>query len=439
MAFQYDRETEYKAELLNLRLQSFNRQLADKINNGYSAEDVLSELSKPIKDLRVSIIDSSGNVIFDNTLDRYDVDNHLNRPEVSLAIQKGEGYIVRRHSESTNDNFFYSATKIGNNIYRSAAPYTVSLSNLLSADRNFFWFMCCVTIVMCMLAWVVTRRIGRTVTRLNYFALRAERGEQIYDDEAFPHDELGDISHHIVTLYAQRERQHNEALHQEQEKIRIKKQLTNNINHELKTPLAAMQVCIETLLTHPELSREKKMHFLNKCWDNSNRLKSLLTDISTLTRLDDGKEAISTESLSLNNVITEAIDDFCSPDSIPINLDLQENITINGNESLLSAIFHNLIQNANNYSQASAITIRMNSSDENINIVFSDNGVGIPSQHLPHIFERFYRLDKGRSRAKGGTGLGLSIVKNAVSFHNGTISANNNPEGGLRFIISLKK
>lgn len=117
-----------------------------------------------------------------------------------------------------------------------------------------------VTVLMCIIGYFVTRRVGLHISRLRLFAEKAERGERIYDTEPFPHDELGDISNHIVRLYARlqqaitdRDREHRSALHEEQEKIRIKKQLTNNINHELKTPVAAMQVCLETLIDHPDL------------------------------------------------------------------------------------------------------------------------------------------------------------------------------------------
>lgn len=240
-------------------------------------------------------------------------------------------------------------------IIRSAVPYSVSLSNVLQADNGFLWFMAFVTVAMSILAWIATSSIGNAVSRLNSFAKRAENGESIYDDESFPRGELGEISRHIVMLYAQRERQHEEALRQEREKIRIKKRLTNNINHELKTPLSAMQVCLETLMCHPELPQDKKDTFIKRCFDNSERLRALLADVSTLTRLDDGKEMIAKEKISLDQVIREAVDTFSSPDFIPITVDMPDNISITGNASLLSAIFSNLIRNANAYSRASRI------------------------------------------------------------------------------------
>lgn len=437
--FQYDREKEYKVGQLNALLQYYNDRLADII----AADSVfnsatLGTLAAPMPDTRVTIIDLDGHVVFDNSLDTALTSNHLDRPEVRNAIASGKGYTVRRHSTSTDSNYFYSATRSGGYVVRSAVPYSLSLMHVLRADRGFLWFMLAITVVMSLLAWFATRSIGNAVRRLAIFARKAERGEKIYDEDVqFPRCELGEISHHIVVMYAERERQHEEALRQEREKIRIKKQLTNNINHELKTPLAGIQVCLETLLAHPELPQERKDEFLRRCYRNSERLRLLLADVSTLTRLDDGRHIIATGKVSIRKVIQESAQTFSAPDMLPIKVKMDGDVTLTGNASLLEAIFTNLIRNANAYSRGTAIDITVCTSGDNVKIRFADNGTGIAPEHLPHIFERFYRVDKGRSRATGGTGLGLSIVKNAVLFHGGTIEVSNRHEGGLQYLITL--
>lgn len=436
--FQYEREKDYKAEQLNELLQYYNRRLGDIVATDSFAVGSLNALCPPMSGTRISVIDRRGHVVFDNTMDTLRV-NHIDRPEVKEALEKGTGFVVRRHSASTDSNYFYSATLCGRYIIRSAVPYSLSLANVLEADKEFLWFMAIVTIVMSVLAWFATGSIGNAVSRLNAFARRAEQGDKIYDNITFPRGELGEISRHIVMLYVQRERQHEEAIRQEREKIRIKKQLTNNINHELKTPLAAMQVCLETLMSHPELTQEKKQEFLHRCYDNSERLRRLLLDVSTLTRLDDGSEVIRRERVSLSHIARESAVTFSSPELIPIKTDIDDGVEIEGNAPLLEAIFNNLISNANAYSQAKEIFLSVKESDGQIKVVFEDNGIGIPKEHLSHIFERFYRVDKGRSRAAGGTGLGLAIVKNAVLFHGGQINASDAPGGGLRFEIVFHK
>jgi len=437
VVFQYDREKEYKIELLNARLQAFNRELItdqgkQEIDNCIRREG--------IDHLRVTLIDRQGTVIYDNTTapDKYSSSgNHSGRPEVQKAMAEGEGYTVMRHSASTDDVYFYSATLVGDIVVRSAVPYSLSLLEVLDADKGFLWFIAAITIAMTIVAWFATRHIGQTVSRLNRFAACAEQGKKIYEDEAFPHDELGEIAQHIVRLYAQSERRHEETLRQEQDKIRIKKQLTNNINHELKTPVAAMQVCLETLISHPDLPEEKRNQFIHRCYDNSKRLLSLLMDVSVLARLDDGSTFISKEPLSLRMVVAEVVKEQSVPDALPVCVDISPDIYINATPSLLHSIFSNLIRNANSYSQGNSINISATTGNGKVTVIFSDDGTGIPAEHLPHIFERFYRIDKGRSRAKGGTGLGLAIVKNAVLFHQGSIEAFNISGGGLGFRITF--
>lgn len=436
IAFQYEREKDYKVLQLNSLLQYYNLELGESLTDTGSPTRAIGQLEAPMADTRVSIIDLNGKVVFDNILDAANFSNHLDRPEVQQAIQKGDGYTVRRHSESTDATYFYSATREGDIIIRSAVPYSVTLSHVLDADEGFLWFMLVVTLFMSVVAWFATRGIGKSIARLNKFACMAQRGEKIYDYESFPKGELGEISKNIVMLYAQRERQHEEILRQERDKIRIKKQLTNNINHELKTPLAAMQVCLETLMSHPGLSDDKKQMFIERCWENSERLRALLADVYTLTRLDDGKAAISKERISLREVISEAVSEIYDGlnSGMSISVDLSQDIILQGNRKLMESVFCNLISNALAYSQGSEITISQSAPNT---IIFADDGVGIPENHLPHIFERFYRIDQGRSRELGGTGLGLSIVKHAIAFHGGTITASNRKGGGLQFIISF--
>ena len=401
-------------------------------------------------DMRLSVIDSTGTIIYDSSLERLPQDNHLQRPEIAAAMQSGHGCSISRHSASTGATYFYSATKGESVVVRSAVPYSVGLSDILAADRTFLWFMLTVAIVVSLIGYFASRRIGLTIARLNRFALQAESGEQVYNTEAFPHDELGDIAGHIVRLYvklqqsnADRDQQHRLAMHQEQEKIRIKKELTNNINHELKTPVAAMSVCLETLEAHPELSPEQRQEFIHRCAQNCSRLDSLLRDVSIITRMDDGPTAITREPVDLADIIREAVAD-CSLQAEKHGLKIVNRVSgplpMDGNAALLSSVFRNLIDNAAAYSGGTTVEIKQTMlSDQTIALTVADNGVGVPEHQLQRIFERFYRIDKGRSRAAGGTGLGLSIVRNAIAMHGGSITAENRPGGGLLLHITLQR
>lgn len=307
-----------------------------------------------------------------------------------------------------------------------------------------------ITMVMCVLGYFATRRVGLHIIRLNRFAENVENGALISDTEPFPHDELGEISNHIVRLYARlqqavadRDSEHRAALHEQLEKERIKKQLTNNINHELKTPVASIRVSVETMLAHRNMSDEKQILFLQRCLTNTERLQRLLTDVSLLTRMDDGSASILKEQVNLTDIINDVVEDrqiIAATKGIRIENFVSHNVIMAGNASLLEAVFNNLIDNAIVYSGGTRIKIELISIDnDKVVIALSDNGCGVPPEHLPRLFERFYRIDKGRSRAAGGTGLGLSIVKNAVILHGGEISAETQCSGGLLFKITFSR
>ncbi|WP_304469309.1 cell wall metabolism sensor histidine kinase WalK, partial [uncultured Muribaculum sp.] len=210
------------------------------------------------------------------------------------------------------------------------------------------------------------------------------------------------------------------------------KQLTNNINHELKTPVASILVCLELLRDHPEmLSEEKKRELNDRIFANAQRLNSLLKDVAAITRMDEGEEMIEKAPVDLAELVNDVVTEERLRTSMNITVDMPQ-LKISGNRQLLESIFRNLIDNAISYSGGSEIVIK---ADSEGNFTVSDNGCGVPDEHLPHIFERFYRIDKGRSRAAGGTGLGLSIVRNAVGIHGSDISVTNN--GGLQFRFRL--
>lgn len=445
--FQYHREKEFKVAEINLQLQLINTYILNELEEGKRMQDITLSDFKAFNDLRVSVISANGDVIYDNTLDSIHRTNHLDREEIRKALRSGTGYAVRRHSKSTGENYFYSAS-LGDEGYivRTAVPYSLSLISLLKADFGFLWIMGAITIAMCIFGYFATRRVGQNIVRLKSFAENVEKGINISDTEPFPHDELGDISNHIVRLYARlqqaiadRDREHRAAMHEQQEKDRIKKQLTNNINHELKTPVASIQVCIETLLAHENMSPEKRVAFLQRCLAGTERLKRLLSDVSLITRMDDGGKAILKEQVNLNDIITEAVSTYqpiAQSKGIEISADIHCPVSMNGNRSLLESIFNNLFDNAIAYSGGNLIIISLISvANGKIAIDLQDNGTGVPEEHLPHLFERFYRIDKGRSRAAGGTGLGLSIVKNAVALHGGNIKVENLKAGGLAFRI----
>ena len=448
--FQYFREKHFKSELVNAQLQLYNHKLLTFVEDGSPYEDFIASEEKPFDDLRISIIATTGTVIFDNTLPVDSLDNHSHRPEVIATMKNGDAYHAGRQSTSDGRDYFYSATRGDRVIVRTAIPYSDLLKELLRPDSTFILVMICISLAMSVLVFFATRRLGENIERLNRFAAKAETGESFDEEESFPNDELGSISSHIVQLYAQwqqtikdRDIAHEARLREEQEKIRIKQQLTNNINHELKTPVASIQVCLETLLSGINLTEEKRQELIERCYTNNERLRRLLEDVSLITRMESGSQLIGKETVNINSIIDEISDELNimpEDERLYLHADFNEQVVMNGNLSLIGSIFRNLTENAIAYSGGKNIFITlMENNEDSCLIRFEDDGRGVEDDQLPRLFERFYRVDKGRSRRMGGTGLGLAIVKHAVQFHGGNVSVTNRAEGGLRFEFSLKK
>ena len=223
----------------------------------------------------------------------------------------------------------------------------------------------------------------------------------------------------------------------------MRRELTQNISHELKTPVASILGYTETILENPNLSEKQKIQFIERTRSQAERLSHMLQDLSTLNRMDYASDMIQMTKTDVSEIVSYISNDIhltLDKKHMHFNNYLPSSVFVTGNSDLLYSLFRNLFDNAINYAgEGCEIELHAQENPDSWNFVFSDNGTGVGASHLSRLFERFYRIDHGRMRSIGGTGLGLAIVKNAVQLHGGQILAKKNGEKGLRFIFSIKK
>lgn len=556
LIFQYQRESEFAQEKLDAVLKSYNYELHYKIahsGHNHNIDSIVREFVDeiPQKDIRFTIINPEGKVLFDNSGNDIKT-NHNNRSEVLKARNQEKSFVIRS-SETTGLRYFYSALNIDQYIYRSAVPFEPYAKGELSINKDFIYFMCVMMMIFVLVLSKFTLSIGETISKLRDFARNIRNTNSDDEEYIFPNDELGDISKQIITLYNKQQKAKNDLaierekivkhfqyskegfamftdegkeilsnilyiqfanlisdteiyiaeevldlqelkniktfieenrelanrkrvlrktetidkggkiflvecilflnnsyeisindISRQEEESRMKRQLTQNVAHELKTPVSSIQGYLETIISNPELEDDKKKFFIERCYSQSSRLSVLLQDISVLNRLDEADTLYELTQVNLYKLVQD-IKKECygkmEEKHISCHINLPVNAEIQGNNSLLYSIFRNLFDNSIAYAGYNIlINLSCYKEDEAFYYFnFSDNGIGVDEAHINRIFERFYRVDKGRSRKLGGTGLGLSIVKNAVIFHKGQISAKSTPGKGISFLFTLKK
>ncbi len=374
--YEYQREHAFRADILHSQLQLNNYRWLEGAGDST---------------IRVTVTDTLGNVLSDSEeRDITHMGNHLQREEIQKALKQGSGYAIKRASETNGEKYFYSATRFDDRIVRSSVPYSAELTSSLTHDYTFLYY---------------TVGIFALIAIAVYFRYRYE--------------------------------------HSEREKQRIKRQLTENAAHELKTPAATIEGYLETLVLNASMPQDKRQEFLERCYAQSRRMSSLLADMSTLTRLDEAHisrpQTMIDAAAILHQIAAETGSQF-SQEGIQLQLSIPESMPMTGDASLVFSMFHNIFSNTLAYAtEATYFKVQAKVYTDRYQFTFIDNGAGVPATHLLHIFERFYRIDKGRSRRLGGTGLGLAIVKNIALQYGGSATAAITPGGGLTISIEVSK
>lgn len=391
-----------------------------------SGMDYLDELS--IENYRITWVSTDGTVLFDNEADTASMQNHLERPEIQQALKEGFGESTR-HSYTLADQQYYAAKRLPDG---SVFRMSIAQLSVWSLLLGFAQPICFVILAALILSFILASRIAKKIVKpINEIDL--EHPNQYYGQEAYK--EIEPLLHHISVQQAQ--------LRQDQEEIekaaRIRQEFSANVSHELKTPLHAISGYAELIETG--LVKEEDIKpFAEKIHAESLRMTKLIEDIIDLTKLDSGDVDMKWEDCDLYRIAENAVDSLeAAASEMDITIDIGgESATVKAIPQLLYSIVYNLCDNAIKYNHTGGNVIVTVAQKEHSTVLsVKDTGIGIPEADQKRIFERFYRVDKSRSKEVGGTGLGLSIVKHAVMIHNGGIEVKSAVGEGSEFIVTI--
>ncbi|MDR0766576.1 MAG: HAMP domain-containing histidine kinase [Odoribacteraceae bacterium] len=546
-------EREYKTRALEERLDAYigtARAISKRPGvNLPRALDSLLFLFPP--ELRLTLVDSAGVVIYDNTIrETASLENHATRPEIVAARTRGVGSDTRV-STSNDREYLYRARLADGQFIRVALPNDIRVRDFLQPGNLFLYYIALLFIVVMTLANYISRRFGRSIRQLRDFTNAVDREGEIPFVAPVSRDELGEIvtkiaenyhrlkeSKRAIALEREKLLQHVHGLEEgvcffsadgsvefynslfiqylntitdeangdpallfsdkafepissflassvdsanrdayfetrvnkhgknfalrvnlfddksfeiiindvtNQEKTRLLKQeMTGNITHELRTPVTAIRGCLETVLSRA-LEPDKERHFIRSAYNQVLALSELIQDMSLITKIEDAPQSFQLEPVNIPDLLADLRSDLeisLREKNIRVTWEMPGDTRVKGNRNLIYSIFRNLTDNAIRYAGNDAV-VRVNLYREDKRFYYfsySDTGVGIPDErHLNRLFERFYRINEGRTRDTGGSGLGLSIVKNAVAFHKGTIVVKNRAGGGLEFLFGLPR
>jgi len=385
-------------------------------------------------DTRITIIAKDGTVLADSKQDPAIMDNHRERPEIQQARESGLG-VTTRFSETLSTSMRYMAMPIEyeHNQYgfiRVALPLS-QIDQRLNRLQNIVMVAASLTAIIALfLGFWIARSFAAPLSRMTNSAKLFSEGDYKQRLEIDRQDEIGELAK-TLNLFAETAAQ-REA---------IRRDFIANASHELKTPVTAIQGITETLLEDTNMDEETQQRFLQKVNNQSRRLSQLISDLLALSRLE-LNDTDSFENLDLNEIIEDSCNlllPFAKERALSLKVQSPEaKVVISGDEKSLNQLIINLLDNAIKYTpEGGEVSVRLTTNNEQAIIEVEDNGIGIEPAEQQRIFERFYRVDKARSKTLGGTGLGLSIVKHIVIKHQGHIVLESTSGQGSLFRVTL--
>lgn len=362
------------------------------------------DLSTDISELRVTWVDTDGTVLYDNDASTTALGNHSDRPEIQEAFENGVGECVRR-SNTMNKNTFYYAVLLDNKTVLRVSTEAGSIWSVFLAVSPMIMLIVVIIVVVCIaLSHMLTRQLIAPI----------EKMAQNMEDASMepPYKEL-------VPFASMIRKQHTDIL----SAAKARQDFSANVSHELKTPLTAISGYAE-LIEAGMVDEEKQKHFIQEIRKNAQRLLSLINDIIRLSELDRTDSQSTFDKFDLNEIVSECMEALdVNAKNRQVTLEYTgEKCNICGSKEMMRELTDNLVQNAIRYNKPNgSVWVEVHGGDQP-RLVVKDNGIGIPADEQQRIFERFYRVDKSRSKATGGTGLGLAIVKHIVEIHDAKLS-----------------
>lgn len=372
------------------------------IKNAVEEEELKAFSSKLAEnEIRITLIGQDGLVIYDNAADSGQMENHGERPEIAEAFQEGEGYAVRKSKTLSQSTFYYAVRLDKGGVLRVAKDAGSIYSVFGRGMLSMFVVFVILLLFSMVLAHFLTAKLIRPIERL---AENLDEGQDVTD-----YEELTPFVNMI-------REQHRNILNS----AKMRQEFTANVSHELKTPLTSISGYAELIETGMA-SDADVVRFAKGIHSSSKRLLTLINDIIRLSELDGAEEEVVFERLNLYQLADTCVEMLrMSAEKHGVSISISGcECYINGNKQMIEEVLYNLCDNAIRYNnEGGKVEVEVYPRHHDTILVVRDTGIGIPREHQERIFERFYRVDKSRSKSTGGTGLGLAIVKHIIARHN---------------------
>lgn len=384
----------------------------------YSVKDYQTKLDN----IRITLLDTDGSVLYDSDANAAEMDNHALRPEISEAYSNGEAYAIRESDTLSQNTYYYAILLDNGGVLRVAKEANSILSIFASSLPSLLIIIISLTIVCTVVARLFTKSLMKPIDNI--------AKDLDHMGEVKTYDELKPF---IETIQSQ----HEDII----KNAKLRQEFTANVSHELKTPLTVISGYSE-LIENGMTGAEDTIRFSKEIHRNSTRLLTLINDILRLSELDSGEQNTPMEDIDLYELSDNCISMLqMNAEKNNVILDLKgPHLTVFANRQMLEEMIYNLCDNGIRYNKPNGkVEVSIKENNENVIFMVSDTGIGISEENINRIFERFYRVDKSRSKQTGGTGLGLAIVKHIAEQMNAQIQIDSELEKGTTITILFPK